>query len=142
MTRQTLLPDRIFDSITGAMLTDKALVVDGERVVAVLDSRDATEAVDLAGHTIVPGLIDVHTHLASPPDNGQGFAGVVRRSGAQDALLGARHADITLQAGFTTVRDVGVWRAFSDVALRDAIDSGWVPGPRMMVAGAYVTCPG
>jgi imidazolonepropionase-like amidohydrolase len=142
MTRQTLLPDRIFDSVTGSMLTGKALVIDGEHIAAVLDSTDADQAVDLTGFTVLPGLIDVHTHLASPLDNGQGFAGVVRRSGAEDALLGAHHAGITVQAGFTTVRDVGVWRAFSDVALRDAIDADWVPGPRMMVAGAYVTCPG
>jgi imidazolonepropionase-like amidohydrolase len=67
---------------------------------------------------------------------------LLTRTGAQEALSGARNARDTLLAGFTTVRDVGTFRAFVDVALRDAIDQGWVPGPRMRVAGAYVTCSG
>lgn len=142
MTPTTLLPDRVFDSINGRMLTGHAVVINHDRITAVLPADQATDAVTLPGHSIVPGLIDVHTHLASPLDDGQGFAAVVQRSGAEDALLGTHHASLTLRAGFTTVRDIGVWRAFTDVALRDAIDAGWVNGPRMMVAGAYVTCPG
>jgi len=58
------------------------------------------------------------------------------------ALIGAEHARVTLRAGFTTVHDVGCYRAFSDVALRDAINAGWVEGPRMNVVGAYITVPG
>jgi imidazolonepropionase-like amidohydrolase len=75
-------------------------------------------------------------------DTGQGFAALVMRNAAQDALIGVKHAAATIEAGFTTVRDVGTFRAFIDVALKEAIDGGWVTGPRMMVAGAYVTCPG
>jgi imidazolonepropionase-like amidohydrolase len=67
---------------------------------------------------------------------------MLARTGAQEALSGARNARDTLRAGFTTVRDVGTFRAFVDVALRDAINAGWLPGPRMRVAGAYVTCSG
>lgn len=141
MTHFIIRPDRVFDSVTGEMLEDHEIVVDDDRIVSV---RPATTegAMTLHGDTVIPGLIDVHTHLATPLDDGQGFAALVQRNGAQDALLGVKHAGITLRAGFTTVRDVGTWRAFTDVALRDAIDAGWVEGPRMMVAGAYVTCPG
>ncbi len=67
---------------------------------------------------------------------------MLTRSPAQEALSGVRNARDTLMAGFTTVRDVGTFRAFVDVALRDAIDAGWVQGPRMRVAGAYITSSG
>jgi imidazolonepropionase-like amidohydrolase len=141
MTHFVIRPDRVFDSVIGEMLEAHEIVIDDDRVAAV---RPATTegAMTLHGHTIIPGLIDVHTHLASPLDDGQGYAALVQRTGAQDALIGVKHAATTLRAGFTTVRDVGTWRAFTDVALRDAIDAGWVDGPRMMTAGAYVTCPG
>jgi imidazolonepropionase-like amidohydrolase len=66
----------------------------------------------------------------------------VDRSAAQEAMSGVRNARATVMAGFTTVRDVGTFRAFVDVALRDAITDGTVVGPRMAVAGAYVTVPG
>lgn len=143
MATQILAPDRVFDSIRGVMLENHAVVIDGDRITDVVPRETASEEiVDLTGHTVLPGLIDVHTHLATPLDNGQGFAALVQRSGAQDALIGVKHAAETLAAGFTTVRDLGVWRAFVDVALKNAIDSGWVSGPRMSCAGAFVTCPG
>ncbi len=138
--RIILQPDRIFDSVAGQMLDDAQVVIEAERVVAV--ERASGTGTRLAGATIVPGLIDVHTHLTGPVDNGQGYAALVQRSGAEDALIGVKHAAETIEAGFTTVRDIGAFRAFTDVALRDAIDAGWVTGPRMMVAGAYITCPG
>ena len=86
--------------------------------------------------------MDMHSHLIGDDDNGQGYAQLVMRSGAQEAVVGVRNARATLMAGFTTVRDIGTFRAFVDVALRDGIDAGWFPGPRMMCAGAYVTTPG
>jgi imidazolonepropionase-like amidohydrolase len=142
MTRQTLLPDRVFDSVDGEMLTDHAVIIDDDRIADVVPSNQASDLLRLPGHTIVPGLIDVHTHLTGPVDIGQGFAGLVTLNGAQDALIGVKHAAETLRAGFTSVRNVGTFRAFVDVALKEAIEGGWVVGPRMMVAGAYVTCPG
>lgn len=142
MTRLNLLPDRVFDSVAGQMLDNHVVVVDDDRIDGLIPADQATNPTTLPGHTIIPGLIDVHTHLTGEVDNGQGYARLVTRSGAQDALVGVKHARETLRAGFTTVRDIGSFRAFTDVALRDAIDAGWVEGPRMMVAGAYVTCPG
>jgi imidazolonepropionase-like amidohydrolase len=71
----------------------------------------------------------------------QSAAVPIDRSAAQEAFSGVRNARATVMAGFTTVRDVGTFRAFVDVALRDAIDDGTVVGPRMAVAGAYVTVP-
>ena len=75
-------------------------------------------------------------------DSGHGYTELLTRTGAQEAMTGVRNARDTLHAGFTSVRDVGNYRAFVDVALRDAIDAGWTPGPRMMVAGAFIGCRG
>ena len=142
MSRSTLVPDRVFDSLAGEMLEGRGVVIAADRIEAVIDSTEASDPISLRGKTIIPGLIDVHTHLTGPVDEGQGFAGLVMRNAAQEALIGVKHAAATLNAGFTTVRDIGAFRAFTDVALKEAIDGGWVQGPRMMVAGAYVTCPG
>jgi imidazolonepropionase-like amidohydrolase len=87
---------------------------------------------------VVPGLIDCHTHLVDQMQSA-GAAAPLEKSAAQQAFIGARHARLTLLAGFTTVRDVGTWRVFVDAALRDAIDEGLVTGPRMAVAGTYIT---
>jgi imidazolonepropionase-like amidohydrolase len=139
-------PGSLLDVVTGELLAERAVVVEGDRIVQVTGAGDAPAegpaVVDLPDHALLPGLIDCHTHLVGEPDDGQGYAGMLARTGAQEALSGVRNARDTLRAGFTTVRDVGTFRAFVDVALRDAIDAGWLPGPRMRVAGAYVTCSG
>jgi imidazolonepropionase-like amidohydrolase len=140
-----VLAGRLVDVVAGEVLEDQAVLIDGDRVVDVVPAGraplDAT-LVDLSDRWVVPGLIDCHAHLVGDMDNGHGYASVVDSSQARDALTGVRNARDTVLAGFTTVRDVGTFRAFTDVALRDAIDAGWVPGPRMLCAGAYVTCPG
>ena len=87
--------------------------------------------------TVLPGLIDCHTHLADMGDAEPLL--VLQKSAAESAYAAIPNARVTLLAGFTTVRDVGVYRAFNDVALRDAIAKGIVIGPRMFVAGAYIT---
>ncbi len=135
--------DRLIDTEAGEVRSGDVVVLDGERIVDVASAVPAgATTIDLKGYTVLPGLMDMHSHLIGAPDTGQGYAALVMTSGAQEALIGVKNARDTLMAGFTTVRDVGTFRAFADVALRDAIEAGWVIGPRMVCAGPYVTCPG
>jgi imidazolonepropionase-like amidohydrolase len=106
---------------------------------------DGDRVIDLSRHTVMPGLIDSHAHLIGRDEDESGsvdYALLLGRTGAQEALTGVRNARLTLLAGFTTVRDVGTFRAHVDVALREAIEAGWCIGPRMQCAGAYVTVSG
>ncbi len=137
---------RLVDVEAGEVLTDRAVVIRGDRIESVVAPDDtpaqADHIVDLSRSTVLPGLIDCHAHMIGEVESGHGYAGLVMRTAAQEAFTGVRNARDTLMAGFTTVRDVGTFRAFVDVALRDAIEAGDVAGPRMMCAGAYVTSAG
>jgi imidazolonepropionase-like amidohydrolase len=130
-------PGHLLDVKTGNTLAGQAIVIEDEKIVSVGPAADVkpapgTETIDLPNATVLPGLIDAHTHLTV--DNGQfGYQGL-GISVPREALTGAKNARITLEAGFTTVRNVGA-SGYSDVALRDAINAGDVPGPRMLVSG-------
>jgi imidazolonepropionase-like amidohydrolase len=133
----------LLDVKTGKLLSDQAVVIeDGKitKVGAFAESKAPTDAIriDLPNATILPGLIDAHTHLTSDPKFGYDRLGI---SVTREALIGARNARVTLQAGFTTVRNVGAG-GYSDVALRDAINAGDVPGPRMLVSGPALSITG
>jgi len=135
---------RLVDSEKGVVLTDRLIRIEDGRVAAVTAYAPppaGAVVVDWSDYTVLPGLIDMHTHLA---DWGQtsNVAEPLLHSAQEIAYVGARHARETLLAGFTTVHDVGCFRAFTDVALRDAINRGDVEGPRMSVVGAYITVPG
>lgn len=136
---------RLIDPERAQVLSDRRIdVVDG-RVVAVVPwspPGDDGAVIDWSAFTVLPGLIDCHTHIADGYESTADPAVPLKHSAADAVLKGARQARVTLAAGFTTVRDVGVYRALTDVALRDAIEAGDVPGPRMVVAGGYVTVPG
>ncbi|WP_287408804.1 amidohydrolase family protein [Sphingopyxis sp.] len=134
---------RLIDGVTDDVRTGQCITIESERIKAV-GPCGATPAgatrLDWSGFTVLPGLIDLHTHLA---DLGQSadLAAPIKASPAETVLVGARNARMTLDAGFTSVRDVGTYRGLTDVTLRNAIERGDVPGPRMWVAGAYVTIP-
>lgn len=143
--RTVLRAGHLLDVDHGRMLADQAVTIEGGRVVSVAPWTPAAatgaRVLDWSAWTVVPGLMDMHTHLAEQAESADAAA-PLKTDPARQAFIGAMNARRTLQAGFTTVRDVGVYRGFADIALRDAIDAGEIPGPRMFVAGAYITVPG
>jgi imidazolonepropionase-like amidohydrolase len=135
---------KLIDPDGGAALTDQIILIHDnkiEKVGKALQIPPGAKVIDLSKMTVLPGLIDCHTHLADGAHNGEPM-GQFRKTAAQDALESVPNARVTLESGFTTVRDVGVYRALVDVALRDAINRGDIIGPRMFVAGSYVTITG
>ncbi len=133
---------RLVDVEKGEIRRDQLIVIRGDRIEAIepgsAKAPTGARLLDLSRYTVLPGLIDCHTHLIGDLQSADVLL-PLERSEAQEAFSGVRNARATLMAGFTTVRDVGTYRAFVDVALRDAINDGTVIGPRMKVAGAYVT---
>jgi len=133
----------VLDVKTGKMLSNQTVVIEDGKILRV-EAADETKAsadvlrIDLPNATLLPGLIDAHTHLTMDPTFGYEELGI---SIPREALTGAKNARITLQAGFTTVRNVGA-DGFTDVALRDAINAGDVPGPRMLVSGPLLGITG
>ena len=136
----------------GHLVDPEKGTVEGARVLHVIDGRVAAimadgavpagaKVVDWSGYTVLPGLIDMHVHLADN-DETSNPAEPLLHSAMEIAYLGARNARTTLMSGFTTVHDVGCFRAFGDVELRNAINRGDVIGPRMSAVGAYITVPG
>lgn len=126
---------RVLDVRTGQMINNAFILIEGERITAVganITVPPGAEVIDLKTMTVLPGLIDSHTHLTGDPGIG-GLAGITK-SVPRQALTGAKNARITLLAGFTTVRNVGA-AGYSDIALRDAINAGDIPGPRIVASG-------
>jgi len=134
----------LLDVKTGKTLNDQVIVIEGDKIVAVGPASNPQagaggSSIDLSTSTVLPGLIDGHTHLTGDPRNiGYQSLGL---SVPREALIGARNARLTLQAGFTTVRNVAA-SGYSDVALRDAINAGDIPGPRMLVSGPPLSITG
>jgi imidazolonepropionase-like amidohydrolase len=135
---------RLVDPDSGTVLTDQIILIRDskiERVGKGIDVPANAAIVDLSKMTVLPGLIDCHTHLADGAHDGEPM-GQFKKTAAQVVLESVPNARAMLESGFTTVRDVGTYRALGDIALRDAINRGDIVGPRMFVAGAYLTISG
>lgn len=154
LTAQTIVvkAGRLLDVHKGAYIDDAAIWIEGERIKEAgpraqvqAHAPKSARIVDLSGATVLPGLIDCHTHLMMRGSDAPGdyVMELATKSQAFRALEGAADARITLNAGFTTVRDVeNEGSGYADVALRDAIRQGLVDGPRMQVATRAIAALG
>jgi imidazolonepropionase-like amidohydrolase len=135
---------RLIDGTGAPTLQPAMILVEGERIIEVgpnLRVPAGARVMELGDATLLPGLIDLHTHLTGD-ERVHWEDALTKSTPPRDALWGARNARITLLAGFTSCRDMGPAWPYVDVELRRAIDEGAVPGPRMMVAGAYISSTG
>jgi len=137
---------RVLDVRTGSYLKDQIIWIEGDKIKAIGNAAEiekqlpsGAKRIDLSRATVLPGLIDCHTHLTGSPYQ-LGPVGY-HTSYPRSALIGAHSARVTLEAGFTTVRNVGAG-GYADMALRDAILASDVPGPRMLVSGPALSITG
>ena len=135
--RTLIRAGHVIDVHTGNESSDQTIIVTGDSISAIAPTsstpkQNGDKEIDLRGMTVLPGLIDVHTHLTM--DTNFDPYHELSTSVAKSALIGARNARVTLEAGFTTVRNVGA-AGYADVDLRDAINEGLIEGPHMQVSG-------
>src|SRR5437762_3432376 len=135
---------KLLDVRNGRMLSDQAILIEGERIKEVgpfaqISAIAGAHILDLSRATVLPGLIDCHTHLTGDPSH-LGYSSL-SISAPREALYGAKNAKVTLEAGFTSVRNVGAG-GYSDIALRDAINAGDIPGPRISASGPAIGVTG
>jgi len=137
--------DRMLDVKSGKIIGPVSVVIEDDTIVSVNPKVLPATAniISLGNKTLLPGLMDMHTHLTIDFFTGSNWVTMpVLETAADWAIRGVHFADLTLQAGFTTVRDVGANTGFPDVALMRAIERGTVPGPRMWPSGHYISTTG
>jgi imidazolonepropionase-like amidohydrolase len=137
LTRTLVRTGHLLDVKTGAEPAAQTIIVTGDRITAIAPTASTPKQagdteIDLTRYTVMPGLIDVHTHLTMAPNFDPFFE--LTMTPAKEAIIGVENAKVTLEAGFTTVRNVGA-NDYTDVALRDEINAGNIPGPHMQVSG-------
>jgi imidazolonepropionase-like amidohydrolase len=143
-SRTLIRTGHLLDVKTGAEPAAQTIVVTGDRITAVAPTASTPKQsgdteIDLAKYTVMPGLIDVHTHLTMANNFDPYWE--LTMTPAKEAIIGVENAKVTLEAGFTTVRNVGA-NDYSDVALRDEINAGRIPGPHMQVSGPAIGITG
>ncbi|MBS0475423.1 MAG: amidohydrolase family protein [Proteobacteria bacterium] len=134
----------LVDPEAGRVLDDRLLRIEDGRVAAITawsPPPAGARIVDWSGLWVLPGLIDMHVHLADVGQSANVLEPLLHSVG-EIAYIGARNARTTLNAGFTTVHDVGSFRGYANIDLRNAINRGDVPGPRISAVGGYITIPG
>ena len=134
---------RLIDGRGGAPVSPAVIVVRGDRIESTggtASNPPGARVIDLGNATVLPGLIDLHTHLTSTGVHWEDE--LLKTTPGQAALHGAHNALVTLHAGFTTCRDMGPTWPYTDIDLRKAIDEGVVPGPRLLASGNYVSPTG
>ena len=136
-TRTLLRTGHLLDVKTGAQPTAQTIIITGDKITAIAPSASTPKLaddkeIDLTRYTVLPGLIDVHTHLTMANNFDPYFK--LSMTPGKEAIIGVENAKATLEAGFTSVRNVDAG-GFTDVALRDEIDAGHIPGPHMQVSG-------
>ena len=130
----------MLDVKTGKTLDNVLVTIEGGKIASVSTGAapKGAKVIELPKATLLPGLIDAHTHLTFEPSFGYQQLGI---SIPKEALIGAKNARVTLEAGFTTVRNVGA-RGYTDIALRDAVNEGLIPGPRIIASGPPLSITG
>jgi len=138
--RTVIRAGRLLDVKTGKMLTNQIIVIENDVIASVGGTEpEGANVIDLSNATVLPGLLDMHTHLTYEPTQfGYNMLGI---SGPRAALTGAKNARLTLEAGFTTVRNLGAL-GYADTALAEAIEAGDVPGPRVLASGPSLSITG
>ncbi len=134
----------LIDGVADQPRKDVTVVIRRGRIASVGESAAPADLprLELAGYTCLPGLIDMHVHLTDRPSDTTDLRVYYARTPDEAAAISREHALATLTAGFTAVRNIGTYIGWTDRALRDEINAGKMPGPRMQVVGYYLTIPG
>ena len=135
---------RLIDTAAGRVLENQTIIVEGEKIKAVgpnLQAPAGADVIDLSRMTVMPGFSDAHVHITGQSGTAEYYESIFRRTVMDEAVSAHIYAKRTLEAGFTTVRSLGSG-PFVDISLRDAINRGELPGPRILAANMYIGSTG